>query len=134
MVFLKSIVVWLVIMLAETLHGTVRTFWLAPYIGDLPARQISFFSGSILILAIATLFARWLRGSHAQLLGIGGMWAVLTLVFEIGLGHLVLGYSWARILADYNLLQGGLMSVGLIVLLLAPLIATNLRNRWIEIR
>ena len=128
MVWLKGVVVWFVIILAETLHGTARTLWLAPLIGDLPARQISFFTGVVLILAIATLFVTWLQASRSQLLKIGVLWTVLTLAFEVGLGRLILGYSWERILSDYNLSQGGLMVIGLVILTFAPLIAAKLRN------
>jgi hypothetical protein len=129
MVFLKGIVIWLVLMVAETLHGTARMLWLAPSIGDLPARQISFFTGVILILAIATLFVRWLHTSRiSQLLGVGVLWVILTLAFEIGLGRLILGYSWERVLNDYNLSQGGLMSIGLVILACSPLIAAKLQN------
>ncbi|MDX2240437.1 MAG: hypothetical protein NW224_07130 [Leptolyngbyaceae cyanobacterium bins.302] len=132
MVFLKGIAVWLVIILAETLHGTVRTLWLAPLIGDLPARQVSFFTGVGLILAIATLFIPWLHASHAQLLKIGALWAILTLAFEIGLGRFILGYSWERVLADYNLAQGGLMAIGLVILTFAPLIAAKLNKTMLH--
>jgi hypothetical protein len=128
MVFLKGIVVWFIMIAAETLHGTARNLWLAPYVGDLPARQISFFTGSILILAIATLFVQWLQASRAQLLRVGILWALLTLTFEISLGRLILGYSWERILADYNPSQGGWMALGLVILILAPLIATQVRE------
>jgi hypothetical protein len=129
MIFLRSIIVWLAMMAAETLHGTARILWLAPYVGDLYARQLSFFTGTILILAIATLFVPWLRASRfSQLLGIGVLWAILTLAFEIGLGRLILGYSWERVLADYNLSQGGLMSIGLVTLTCSPLIAARIRG------
>jgi hypothetical protein len=130
MVFLKGILVWLGLMVAETIHGATRTLWLTPYMGDLPSRQVSFFTGMILILAIATLLIRWLHASNAQLLRIGILWAVLTLAFEIGLGRLVLGYSWERILEDYNLFRGGLMSLGLVFLVFSPLIANRLREGW----
>ncbi|MBD2081566.1 hypothetical protein [Leptolyngbya sp. FACHB-17] len=49
------------------------------------------------------------------------------MTFEIVLGRFILGYSWERIAADYNLFQGGLMLMGLILLLLAPWIAAKLR-------
>jgi hypothetical protein len=53
---------------------------------------------------------------------------MLTIAFEICLGRFILGYSWEQIAADYNLLQGGLMPLGLVWLILAPLIATKIRS------
>jgi len=47
--------------------------------------------------------------------------------FELVLGRLVMHLSWERIASDYNLLQGGLMPIGLIVLTLSPLLAGSLR-------
>jgi hypothetical protein len=32
------------------------------------------------------------------------MWGVLTLAFEIGFGRFVVGATWERLLADYNVL------------------------------
>ncbi|QIR40066.1 hypothetical protein HCG51_27380 [Tolypothrix sp. PCC 7910] len=129
MIFLKSIIVWLVFILAESVNGTVRTFWLVPALDDFWAHQISFFTGSILVVAIATIFVKWLHANRtSQLLNIGILWMLLTLNFEICLGRFVLGYSWQQIAADYNLLNGGLMPIGLVLLILAPLIAAKIRG------
>jgi len=49
-------------------------------------------------------------------------------LFEIGLGRFVFAYSWEQIAADYNLLQGGLMPIGLVLLVLSPFIATKRRG------
>lgn len=128
MVFLKGVVIWLVLMMAEVLHGTARTLWLAPWVGDFHARQVTVFTGSLLILAIATALVGWLRATRpSQLLGVGFLWLLLTLGFEIGLGRL-LGYSWQRIFSDYNLPKGGLMPFGLMILILSPLIAAKIRS------
>ncbi len=129
MIFIRSMVVWFVFIVAESLNGTVRNLWLIPALGDRLAHQISFFTGSVLILVIATLFIRWLKAQRiSQLISIGALWLVLTLGFEIGLGRFILGYDWQRIAADYNLAQGGLMLIGLILVTLAPLMATQLRG------
>ncbi|BAY27685.1 conserved hypothetical membrane protein [Calothrix sp. NIES-2100] len=129
MIFLRSIVVWLVFIFAESLNGTVRNFWLIPSLGDFWAHQISFVTGSILVVAIATIFVKWLDATRTwQLLSIGLLWLLLTLAFEICLGRFILGYSWERIAADYNLLQGGLMPIGLVLLILAPVIAAKIRG------
>jgi hypothetical protein len=78
---------------------------------------------------IANLFVRWLRASHFyQLLYVGLLWLLLTVVFEVVLGRLILRYSWSQIAADYNLLQGGLMPIGLVLLILAPFVAAKIRG------
>lgn len=129
MIFLKSIIVWLMFIVAESLNGTVRTLLLVPSLGDFWAHQISFFIGSILVVAIATIFVKWLYASRvSQLLSIGVLWMLLTLAFEIALGRFILDYSWERIASDYNLLHGGLMPIGLFLLTLAPLIAAKIRG------
>jgi hypothetical protein len=80
-------------------------------------------------LAISTLFVRWFQASHfSQLLGIGVLWLLLTVGFEIVLGRLILDYSWEQIAADYNLRQGGLMPIGLVLLVLSPFIAAKIRG------
>jgi hypothetical protein len=129
MIFVRSVVVWFLFILAESLNGTVRNLWLIPAVGDERlAHVISFITGSILIVAIATIFIQWLKAQRfSQLLGVGVLWVLLTLGFELCLGRLVLGYSWERIAADYNLIEGGLMPIGLILVMLAPWIATKLQ-------
>jgi hypothetical protein len=63
-----------------------------------------------------------------ELLGVGSIWVILMLGFEIGLGRLVMGYSWERIASDYNLAEGGLLPIGMLILALSPLIAARLRT------
>lgn len=126
MIVLRSIVIWLILIVAESLNGTVRILWLEPTLGDVRAHQISFVIGSILILTIAALFVPRLQASRFQQLGIGVLWSILTLAFEIGLGRLIFGYSWQQILSDYDLSQGGLMSIGLILMMLSPSIGNSI--------
>jgi hypothetical protein len=128
MLWRRSLAVWAVIAFAETLHGIGRTLLVQPYLGDLRARQVAVFTGSLMILAIAALFVRWIGAKTVgQLLGVGFVWVVLMAAFEIGLGR-ILGMSWQRIAADYDPRQGGLMLVGMAVLLFAPLIAGRVRS------
>lgn len=123
----RAIVVWMLIMLAETGHGAIREVFIAPLIGDLPARQLGVFVGCGIVFAIAWISARWMgaRTRRAQW-RVGVSWVALTLAFEILLGR-YLGLSWARILSDYNLARGGLMIFGLAFMLVAPTIAAALR-------
>ena len=129
MVF-RAFVVWLVLMAAESLHGTLRQLLLAPLLSDWRARQLSVLTGSLIILGITYLFVRWLRAETVkELLGIGLLWVVLTLAFELALGRLIFGFTWERLLADYDLRAGGLMLIGMGFLFLAPFMAFKLRDR-----
>ena len=123
----RALMVWLLIVLAESIHGALRELFVKPVLGDLLARQLGVFTGSLLILLIATLTARWLMTNNdRQRLVIGAAWVILMVCFEVGLG-IALGATRERILSDYDFSQGGLMVLGLIVLLFAPLIGARIR-------
>jgi hypothetical protein len=125
----RALLVWLVVIVAESVHGTLRTLYLAPAIGDFPARRVGVVIGSALIFVIALAFIRWIGAqSRRQLLGIGALWVALTIAFEVGLGRAVLHLDWARILADYDLSHGGLMGFGLLAMFFMPLLAARIRG------
>jgi hypothetical protein len=126
---LRSLGAWTVIILAEVIHGTARVMFLQPYVGDFRARQIAVFTGSAIIIAIVVGLIRWIRAtSTAQLFAVGLMWLALTLAFELLLGRFVFGYSWERLASDFNLLEGSLLPIGLLVLMLSPIIAAKIRS------
>jgi hypothetical protein len=125
----RAVLVWLVLIGAEFIHGILRTLFLAPYTGDFRARQIGVFTGSCLIVGVAYLLVRWLRVRNAKsLLFVGLLWLVLTVGFELGFGHFVVGRSWEDLACDYNLARGGLLPIGLLVLTLSPMIVARLRD------
>jgi len=125
----RALAVWLVIAVAEVLHGILRVALLNRRVGDRRARQIGVFSGSALILVIAWLTAPWLRmATVADALTIGLLWLGLMLGLEVAFGRLVFRASWRRLAADFDFRQGGLLSLGMLVLLLAPLLAAKGRG------
>jgi hypothetical protein len=127
MVWRRAFAVWLILILVESVHGVFRRLVLEPWIGDFSARQISVFTGAALILIVSYLFTDGIRPGARQLTLIGVMWVVLTLGFEIGVGRL-LGASWERILSDFNLLRGGLLGIGLLIMAFSPRITASLRR------
>lgn len=124
----RAIAIWLIIVIAESISGTIRQIWIAPAIGERSSHQIGVLIGSTLILLIAWLTARWLnaRTLKAQLL-VGALWVGLIVAFELSLGA-ALGYSLTPMLADYDLSQGGLMGLGLLVMLVAPALGARIAN------
>ena len=130
---LRAVLVWIGIIGIETVHGILRTVLLVPVIGDFPARQVSVVTGSALIFGVAFLFIRWIRaGTNRRLLGVGLLWVVLTVLFEAGLGWLVLGLSWDRIIEDYDITRGGVLGLGLLFMAIAPLLAAKIRKPLIR--
>ncbi len=126
-ILLRSIEVWLVISVAETIHGVARRALLEPFVGDFAARQIGVVTGSAIIMAIVFLFRHWIGATRVyDCVVVGTTWVVLTLGFELFLGRVVLGLGWDRILSDYDIVRGGLMPLGLLVMFLAPLIVRHL--------
>lgn len=116
---LRALMVWLLIVLAESAQGALRRLLVSPEV-EFAVRQLSVLTGALVIFAITWFCLRWLRLRTAgEALGVGGLWVALTLLFEIGLGRLM-GVGWDRILADYDLLHGGLMPLGLLTMALTP--------------
>jgi hypothetical protein len=129
MFLLRALVVWLVIIAVETVHGILRTLLLVPMMGDFPARQISVFTCSLLIFGVTLLFINWIAArTTLQLLMVGTIWVLLTILFEITLGRLVLDLSWDRITEDYDITSGGFLGFGLLFMAVSPLLAATFRR------
>ena len=124
----RALLVWMLIILVETVHGMAREIFIAPALGDLRARQLGVVVGSLLVLCIAWLSANWLGATQRRTqLCVGAFWVALTLLFEILFGRAI-GASWDRILSDYNPARGGFLVVGLAVMFFAPMLGMRLRN------
>lgn len=125
----RAFLIWLVLFAAEIIHGVLRAVVLVPLVGEFRSNQIGVFTGSVIILVIAYLTIRW-NGAKCrrELLFVGAIWLLATVAFEVGFGRLVMGLPWERITADYKILEGGLMPLGLGVLFFSPMIAAWLRK------
>lgn len=129
LILLRAFVVWLLIIGLETVHGILRTVFLAPWIGDFPSRQIAVFTGSLLIFLVSLLTVSWIQaGSTRQWLLVGLVWVAVTVLFEVALGKVLLALPWERILEDYDVTRGGLLGFGLLFMLLSPMLAGKVRK------
>lgn len=124
----KAVLVWCLIAGAEVVQGILRVRLLNRRVGDHRARQIGVGIGSAIILVIAWFTVPWVGPVTAgQQLGVGLLWLVLMLAFEVGFGRWVFRASWERIAADFDLRRGNLLAFGMLVLFLAPLLVAHLR-------
>ena len=129
MTFFRAVAVWILIIAVETVHGIFRTVFLVPMLGDFPARQFSVFTGCILIFTIAYFLTSWIGArTKNQLLAVGILWVVLTVLFEVVLGRFVLELSWNRITEDYDLSRGGLLGFCLLFMAITPILVARLRR------
>jgi hypothetical protein len=48
--------------------------------------------------------------------------------FEIGFGRFVFRASWKRLMSDFDLRQGSLLSIGMAILFFAPWITAKIRG------
>lgn len=126
----RSLVVWLLIIVAEIVHGIVRAIALVPWVGEFRSNQVGVFTGSAIILVIAYLTIQWIGAKRpGELLLVGVIWLLLTVAFEILFGRFVMELAWEQVLAGFNIAQGGLMPIGLLILLFSPMLALKLREK-----
>jgi hypothetical protein len=127
--FLRAFIVWLLIAVAEVLHGIQRVRLLNRRVGDRRARQIGVFSGSAIILAIAWVAAPWIGANTVrQLFGVGSFWLMLMLAFDMEFGRFVFHAPWERILSEFDVRRGGLLGFGMLFVFFASLLAAILRG------
>ena len=103
------------------MNGVIRESTYGRGVSELAAHQISTVTAIVLTGIVVWLFQRiWPFNSVHQAWTIGLLWFVMTILFEIGFGHLVAGYSFSRLFADYNLLQGRVWSLFLVWVAVMP--------------
>ena len=130
----RAMLAWLLMIPVAILNGLLRQTLFVPAVGDLAGHQLSVLTGAAAFFGViyALLHGDAPRYTDRWLLGLGAVWVVATIVFEFGFGHWVMGTSWSRLLADYNIFAGRLWVAVLAVIGLAPLavkrIAIHRRN------
>jgi hypothetical protein len=118
---LRSILMWLLILVAMFGNGVLRVGVLQPRLGEDLARQLACLTGIAIVLGLSRLLVPRL-GPRAgrELVGVGALWLALTLAFEFGFGRYVSGLSWETLLEDYDLLRGRLWPFVLLTTFAAP--------------
>jgi hypothetical protein len=124
----RAVGIWLTLVAVESIHGVMRRLFLEPPLGDLRARQVSVFTGAVLITLVFSFTLRWLGPQPVRRWWeFGLLWLALTLVFEIGLGRAI-GMSWDRIASDFDPRRGGLLAFGMLFILVAPRLLAQRRG------
>ncbi len=97
---------WFGMMVLAIANGGLRDYAYKSLVGDLAAHQISTVVLIIILAGYIRLLTRiWPIRSKAQAWIVGGMWFVMTEVFEFGMG-LAAGDSWDKLLHAYDISAG----------------------------
>ena len=124
--WLRAFAVWLLLLLIAIINGAIRETILRPAWGVRAAHVVSTLSLSILILVAAWMTGPFMRyTSPTAAWGVGILWVTLTLGFEFLAGRFVFGKTWDVLLADYDVMQGRIWPLVLVVTLIAPVLAFN---------
>jgi hypothetical protein len=123
-IYIQSIGIWLVFAIITVFYGAFREIVFIPATGleGNLARAILLPLTFFYIFGITYLFlkktnANWTKSDCIK---VGILWLVLTILFEFGFGGLIMGHSFEKLLADYNILEGRTWSLFLLSMLLAP--------------
>jgi hypothetical protein len=123
---------WIGMVAIAILNGAIREKAYGPFMGELPAHQLSTFIIILLFGAyIWVLTGTYPIESPTQALIIGVMWLIMTVIFEFVFGHFVMGHLWSGLLQDYNLFKGRVWSLVLIWASVAPYLFYRIRSRTV---
>ena len=127
MLFFKSFIVWLILVIFAIINGTFREKIITPNTGEASAHVISTLIFITIIFIVTYFYIRIFNiTASKELITIGLFWFFLTIVFEFVFGHFVVGHSWQKLLADYNIFQGRFWILVLLSNIFAPLICSKL--------
>lgn len=121
---------WLGLVVLAIVNGWIRVRVYGPSLDELTAHQISTLIGIVLFGGYIWLLTGWFAiESIRQAKLIGGMWLVMTVLFEFGFGHYVMHHPWSKLLHDYNLLEGRVWVLVLVWTAIAPYLFHRLRQQ-----
>lgn len=125
----RYFVAWFPIIILAFANATIREAVYKRYVGELAAHQISTLSLGILVGIYVLVLSRSLKLQNSgQAVGVGLMWLVMTIIFETGLGHYVLGNPWSQVLRDYNISEGRVWPLFLLWLMVSPYVFYRIKD------
>jgi len=126
--YLRSALVWLSFGIVAFAMGALRQAVIAPRLGEQLAHQIGSVAVAAIIGTIAVRFTRSLGPTLEQALTIGLLWVAMSVAFEVGYFRFGVGAAWGRLIHDYNVFQGRLWLLVLLVQLVTPSLVVRRRE------
>jgi len=124
----NAILFWFVLTMVAFLNAAIRELTykplLSPHIG-IWAHQISSITGILLIFAAIYEFLKRIKSEYTRqdLVNVGLIWILLTVVFETAMNIFVRQLSFEEVLKTYYFWQGETWIFVLLSLVISPLLA-----------
>jgi hypothetical protein len=126
----KVLALWVLMACLGVLNGILREAVLAPLLGPALALPLSGITLSLFVFLLIWFALPWLGALRApHYWGIGGLWLLLTILFEFAFGRLVSGKSWTALLQAYDVSRGNLWLLVLLAIVCSPYLAARMRGR-----
>lgn len=130
MIYLTAVVAWVVFAAIIALFQALGFAVLKPLVGPTISHSLTTVSICLCLIVMITGFVRWAgRMPLGHLFALGLVWALLTLAFELGVGHFGLGEDWPSLMSGYNVFEGRLWPMVPLTMLLWPVAAGRLQMR-----
>ncbi len=126
---LKTVALWLAILVVAILNGALRESALIPCFGSVTGLVVSGILLCICIFLVALAAVPWYGPLVSRRwLWIGLCWLLLTLIFEFSFGYIAQHKSFTDLLAAYTFSGGNIWPVVLVVTFASPWIAAQARG------
>jgi hypothetical protein len=129
MSYVRAFGLWLGFLAVAIGCAILREKFLVPGFGPLAGRALGTLLVGAIIFGLIYAYVGKLKGvPRGSLFNLGLFWTMATIAFEFLFGGYVMGHSWDSLWADYNVLQGRLWPLVLMVTLFGPLVARKIRD------
>jgi len=124
----KYFIFWIPMIVIAFANATFRQLIFIKHTNELKAHQLS----TITLIILCSVYVWWIFPhlhipNIGQALTAGGLWVLLTVLFELALG-LFTGRSISLLMRDYNLIAGRIWLLFLLWLFLLPYINFMIRK------
>jgi len=115
-------IAWGILVILAIINGGIREEFMSLHVGEQVGHVISSIILCSIVLLVAYIFVNRVGIEYKPnaMLATGLYWFIPTIGFEFIFGHYVAGHSWERLLADYNILNGRIWILVLLIVLFAP--------------
>lgn len=128
--YVKALGIWFLMCIIAIINGIIRNGVYSPIVGEYVGHIISSFILICIFSLVIALYYNNIKGKYENRnsLYIGVLWLIMTIAFEFIFGHYIVGHSWERLFADYNLFQGKIW----LLVLITPLISSILWGKYFQ--